>query len=71
MPSYGRVSNDGRPRHMRCDLFKQFQPFRADAVFVYGKTRDVAARPRQAFNEAGADWIGRLREQNRYRAGRL
>ena len=35
------------------------------------KSGGVAARPRQAFDEAGADRIGDDREHDRHRAGRL
>ena len=37
---------------------EQFQPFRAHAVFEQREPGGVAARPRQALDEAGADRIG-------------
>jgi len=37
---------------------RQFQPFPAQAVFIRHESGGVAARPRQAIDEAGADWIG-------------
>ena len=42
----------------RRDLFEQLQPFPAQAVFELHKAGGVAARPRQAVDEAGADRIG-------------
>ena len=38
--------------------FEQLQPFRAHAVFELDEAGGVAARPRQAVDEAGADRIG-------------
>ena len=38
--------------------FEQLQPFPAQAVFEHRETSGVAARPRQAVDEAGADRIG-------------
>ena len=67
----GGIAKDRRVRHAGRDLFEQLQPFRADAVFELGKTGDVAARPRQARDEAGADRIRGLREHDRHGAGRL
>src|SRR5262249_48369584 len=68
---YRGIPNDGRSRHARRDLFEQFEPFRANTVFEYGKTSDVAARSRQAIDEASADRIRRLREYDRHAARRL
>ena len=51
-------------RHARRDLLEQFQPFRADAVFVNGKSGGVAAGLRQACNEAGPDRISDLHEHD-------
>ena len=55
---YGGIPKDRRSRHARRDLFEQFQPFPAQAVFELHKAGGVAARPRQAIDEAGADRIG-------------
>ena len=65
------IPKDRRARHARRDLLEQFQPFPAHAVFEQGKTGGVAARPRQAVDEAGADRIGDRREHDRHGAGRL
>ena len=56
----GGIAQDGRSRHARRDLLEQLQPFAANAVLEQGKSGDVAARPRQAFDEAGADRIDDL-----------
>ena len=67
----GGIPKHRPSRHARRDLLEQLQPFSADAVFELGKTRGVAARTRQAVDEAGADRIGGLREHDRHGAGRL
>ena len=45
--------------------------FAAHAVFEHGEAGGVAARPRQALDEPGADRIRDLREHDRNGAGRL
>jgi hypothetical protein len=50
LPAGGR-----RSRYTWCDLLEQFQEFAAQAVFDTHETGGVAARPRQAGNETGAD----------------
>ena len=64
------VPKDRRSRHARRDLLEQLQPFPADAVFERHETGGVAARPRQAVDEAGADRIGRSHEHHRHVACR-
>ena len=65
------IPKDRRSRHARRDLLEQLQPFPAHAVFESHETGGVAARPRQAVDEAGADRIGDDREHDRHGAGRL
>src|SRR6516162_10254603 len=65
---YGGVPKDRHARHARRDLFEQFQPFSAYAVFIQHEASGVAARPRQAVDETGADWIGDEREHDRHGA---
>ena len=65
------IPKDRHPRHARRDLLEQLQPFAADAVFELREPGDVAARPRQARDEAGADRIDDLHEHDRHGAGRL
>ncbi|HEY5130994.1 MAG TPA: hypothetical protein VIJ35_27510 [Bradyrhizobium sp.] len=67
----GGIPKDRRLRHARHDLLEQLQPFPADAVFESHETRGVAARPRQAADEAAADRIDDDREHDRHGAGRL
>jgi hypothetical protein len=50
LPAGGRHS-----RYTWCDLLEQFQEFAAQAVFDTHETGGVAARPRQAGTETGAD----------------
>ena len=45
--------------------------FPLNAVFEHGEAGGVAARPRQAVDEAGADRIGDVHEHDRHGAGRL
>ena len=66
--AFRRTATRVRPRR---DLFEQFQPFAAQAVFVVHETGGVAARPRQAVDEAGPDRIDDGREHDRHGAGRL
>ena len=47
------------------NLLEQFQPFQGDGVLEEGKAGYVAARPRQAFNQAKADRIGHLGKHHR------
>jgi hypothetical protein len=58
-------------RHPRRDLFDQFKPLPAYAIFERSKAGDVAARPRQAIDQTRADRVGDNREHDRHRAGRL
>ena len=66
---YGGIPKDRRARHARRDLLEQLQPFPAHAVFEQEETGDIAARPRQAIDEAGADRIDDIREYDRHGAG--
>ena len=66
----GPGGDEGFPQHrdalhIRRDLLEQLQPFAADRIFEVGKAGDVAARPRQARDVAGADRIGDQREHDR------
>jgi hypothetical protein len=51
-------SQDRRSLYAGCDLFEQFEPFRADASFEAHKPGGVAARPRQT---AAGNTIGTVR----------
>src|SRR5262249_52735782 len=68
---YGRILKERRSLYAGCDLLKQLQPFRGDAVVTQHKTSSVAARPSEGFHETGADWFGDLHENDRHGAGRL
>jgi hypothetical protein len=47
------------------------QPFPAQTVFKHEKAGGVAARPRQALDETGADRVNDKHEHDRHGAGRL
>jgi hypothetical protein len=49
---YRWIPKNRRPRHVRRDFFEQFQPFSAQIVLEHHKAGYVAARPRQALDEA-------------------
>ena len=66
-----RDPKDGHPRHAGRDLLEQLKPFSGHAVFERDEPGDVAARPREALDEAGADRIGDDREHDRHGARRL
>ena len=65
----GGIPKHRRARHVRRDLLEQLQPFPADAVFERHESSGVAARPRQALDEAGADRIDEDRETRSARCG--
>jgi hypothetical protein len=48
----GSIPQHRHPFYARRDLFEQFQPFRADAVFERRKSGDVAAWAREAVNKS-------------------
>jgi hypothetical protein len=68
---YGKIPKHRHSRHPRHDLFEQFKPLPAYAVFERSKAGDVAARPGQAIDETGADRVGDNREHDRHPARRL
>ena len=65
------IPEDQRSRYARCDFLEKFQPFPAQTVFELDETGGVAAWPRHALDEAGADRVGDSREHDRNGAGRL
>src|SRR5262249_42758383 len=60
----GRIAKDRRARQARRDLLEHLQQFPANAVFEHGKAGGIAARPRQARDEASPYRIGDCREHN-------
>ena len=68
-PALRRVAKHRDPGHTWRDLFQQFQPFSAEGVFRSHEAGDVAARLRQALDEASADRIGDPHEDHRHRVG--
>ena len=57
---YSSVANDPHPRHAGRDLLEQLQPLAAQAVLERDEAGGVAARPRQAVDEAGTDRVDDL-----------
>jgi hypothetical protein len=64
-------ANGCRALHPGRDLLEQLQPFRADAELEQSKSGEVAARPRQALDKAGADRVADHGEHDRQGAGGL
>src|SRR5262245_5617612 len=69
--AYSWIAKHRHLRHGRRYLLEQLQPFRAHAVFKRCKAGNVAARLRQAIDEARADRIGYLCEHNWHGARRV
>ena len=44
---------------------QQPEPFAAKRSFDIAKSGDIAARPRDTFGKAGANWVGTVHEHNR------
>jgi hypothetical protein len=51
------IPKNGHSSHPRRDLLEHLQPFAAQAVFEHQEAGDIAARARQARNEADADRV--------------
>src|SRR5436305_309118 len=69
--SDSRIPQDRRSRDTRSDLLEQLQPLSAQAVLELHKAGSVAARPRQAIDEACANRIGDVHEHDWHAPGRL
>ena len=69
--AYGGIAKDRHSRHAGAICLSSSSHFPLNAVFEQAKSGGVAARPRQALDEAGADRIGDLHEHDRHGAGRL
>ena len=54
------------PRRLRLQDARRVPAQCGQAVFVRDEPRGITARPRQAVDEAGADWIGDLDENDRH-----
>jgi hypothetical protein len=67
----GGIPKDRYTRHVWRGLLEQFKPFPGQIVFEEDETGDIAARARQAINEAGSDRVGDIHEHNRHCARRL
>ena len=53
-----RVEQESDPGDARRDLLEQPQPLTGQGRLHIDETGDVATRPREARDEAAADWIG-------------
>ena len=58
--AYAGSRRTASSRHVRRDLLEQFQPFPGHAEFELHEAGGVAARPRQAVDEAGGDRIDEM-----------
>src|SRR5262249_58491079 len=47
----GGIAKNGHTRYVRGNLFKQFEPFPAKAIFETRETGGIAPRPRKTLNE--------------------
>ena len=70
-PGGARFPQHRYARDLGRDLLEQLKPFPRQAVIELVKTGGVAARPRQAVDEAGADRVDALSEHERHGAARL
>src|SRR5262249_37700990 len=64
-------ANDCHTFHARRDLLEQLQPFRAEAELEEEETGGIAARPRQAVDKAGTNWISDIHKHDGHAAGRM
>src|SRR5262245_27401312 len=69
--SQRRISQHCGARDAWGDLLQQLRPFRTETVLELHKAGDVAARPCQARDQAGADRIGGTCKHNRHGSGCL
>src|SRR4051794_1822464 len=60
-----RGPEDSDTRRARKNLLEQFQPLAGEVRAEERQPRDIATRPGQARDEAGADWILHRRRYNR------
>src|SRR5262249_15189346 len=63
------IADNGYSGDSRCNLLEKLQPLRAQAVFETDKACGIPTRPRQAIDEARADWIDNAIENNWHSAG--
>jgi hypothetical protein len=65
------IAKDRHTRDARRNLLEQLHPFPGRGVFEIREARCIAARPRQASDEAGSNRIRYIRENDRNGSGRL
>src|SRR5262245_7717596 len=66
--SYGGIPDDCCSCHTGCNLFQQFKPFPAGAIFEQGKSGRIAAWTRKACDVASADRVADTDEDDGHRA---
>src|SRR5262245_4006803 len=71
MPDANVAARSTATRQARDDLLERFQPFGAYAVLELNEAGGIAARPCHALDEAAADRVGDVVENDRYVARRL
>jgi hypothetical protein len=67
----GNLSAGRNSRHSWSDLLKELRPFPGHTIFELHKAGGITARPRQASNQAGANWIGDNYKHDRHGTGHL
>src|SRR5215210_3012194 len=67
----GWIAKDRYSRYVRRDLFEQFHPLPAQAIFECHEPGGIAAWPRQAVDEASANRVADDWENNRHRTAGL
>ena len=65
MPAQRRLAQHRHPLHARRNLLEQLQPFGGDAVLEHNKASGVAARPREAGDQARTDRVDGAHEGDR------
>src|SRR5262245_59052233 len=59
-----QIEQESSPIDARCNLFEQLQPLASNRRLRKDETGDVAARPREARDEAAADWVSNDHEND-------
>jgi len=59
-----RIPDHGNAANMRCNLLEQLKPFSGKTILVLDEAGDVAAWPRQAFDEARSNRVNGLHKNN-------
>jgi hypothetical protein len=61
---FAPAEDEGRPLDTWRDLFEHLQPLCCGREFECGKTGDVATRARETRDQAAANWVGKVYEDD-------